>query len=85
VTLIGLTSLWINGRTLVPPKLNRRRALVVLSTIDEILSWEKSSDRERDTQFVELGRYLCEVRAGQYWRLDNLRSFDEYLEKKFPE
>ena len=27
----------------------------------------------------------CEVRAGQYWRLDNLRSFDEYLERKFPE
>jgi hypothetical protein len=67
VTLIGLTSLWINGRTLVPPKLNRRRALVVLSKIDEILAWEKSSDQERDTQFVELGRYLCEVRAGQYW------------------
>jgi len=57
----------------------------VLSKIDEILAWEKSSDCERDTQFVELGRYLCEVRAGQYWRLDNLRSFDEYLERKFPE
>jgi len=28
---------------------------------------------------------LCEVRAGQYWRLDDLRSFDEYLERKFPE
>jgi hypothetical protein len=28
---------------------------------------------------------LCEVRAGQYWRLDNLRSFDEYLGCKFPE
>ena len=34
---------------------------------------------------MDLGRYLCEVRAGQYWRLDNLRSFDEFLEKKFPE
>ena len=41
--------------------------------------------RERDVRFVDLGRYLCEVRAGQYWRLDNLRSFDEFLEKKFPE
>jgi hypothetical protein len=70
---------------LVPPKLNRRRAVVVLSKIDEILAWEKSSDRERDTQFVELGRYLCEVRAGQYWRLDNLKSFDEFLTRKFPE
>ena len=58
---------------------------MVLSKIDEILAWEKSSDRERDVRFVELGRYLCEVRAGQYWRLDNLRSFDEYLERKFPE
>jgi hypothetical protein len=26
VTLIGLTSLWINGRTLVPSKLNRSSA-----------------------------------------------------------
>ncbi|PYU34249.1 MAG: hypothetical protein DMG31_06590 [Acidobacteria bacterium] len=69
----------------MPPNLNRRRAAVVLSKIDEILAWEKSSDRERDVRFVELGRYLCEVRAGQYWRLDNLRSFDEYLERKFPE
>jgi hypothetical protein len=69
----------------VPPKLNSKRASVVLSKIDEILAWEKSSDQERDTRFVELGRYLCEVRAGQYWRLDNLRSFDEYLEQKFPE
>ena len=70
---------------MVAPNLNRRRAAVVLSKIDEILAWEKSSDRERDVRFVELGRYLCEVRAGQYWRLDNLKSFDEYLERKFPE
>jgi hypothetical protein len=83
--LIGLTSLTINGRPIVSPKLNSKRASLVLSKIDEILAWEKSSDHERDTQFVELGRYLCEVRAGQYWRLDNLRSFDEYLETKFPE
>jgi hypothetical protein len=69
----------------MPPELNRRRAAVVLSKIDEILAWEKSSDGERDVRFVDLGRYLCEVRAGQYWRLDNLRSFDEFLEKKFPE
>ena len=84
-TLIGLTSLTTNGRPLVAPKLNRRRAVFVLSKIDEILSWEKTTDRERDSQFVELGRYLCEVRAGQYWRVDNVRSFDEFLERKFPE
>ena len=59
--------------------------MVVLSKIDEILAWEKAADRERDSRFVDLGRYLCEVRAGQYWRLDNLRSFDEFLERKFPE
>ena len=69
----------------MPKKLNSRRASLVLSKIDEILAWEKNSDRERDAYFVELGRYLCEVRAGQYWRLDNLRSFDQYLERKFPE
>jgi len=69
----------------VAPKLNRRRAALVLSKIDEILAWEKASEGERDARFVDLGRYLCEVRAGQYWRLDNLRSFDEFLERKFPE
>ena len=67
------------------PKLNHRWALFVLEKIDEILHWERSTERERDTRFVELGRYLCEVRAGQYWRVDNLKSFDEFLEKKFPE
>jgi len=56
----------------------------VLAKIDEILGWERAIDRERDTRFVELGRYLCEVRSGQYWRLDNLKSFDEFLEKRFP-
>ena len=67
------------------PKLNRRRAAFVLSKIEEILCWAKATDHERDSKFVELGRYLCEVRAGQYWRVDNVRSFDEFLEKKFPE
>jgi hypothetical protein len=67
------------------PKLNRRRAVFVLSKIDEILAWEKAMERERDSKFVELGRYLCEARAGQYWRVDNTRSFDEFLERKFPE
>ena len=42
-------------------------------------------DQERDTKFVELGRYLCEVRAGQYWRLEELKCFDEFLERRFPE
>jgi hypothetical protein len=34
-------------------------------------------------RFVELGECLCEVRARQYWRLEKLQSFDEYLEKHF--
>ena len=67
------------------PKLNRRRAMFVLTKIDEILIWEQRKESERDTRFVELGRYLCEVRAGQYWRVENLKSFDELLEKRFPE
>jgi hypothetical protein len=82
--LIGLTTLTTNGRPLEAPKLNRRRALFVLAKIDEILAWEKAADQERDSRFVDLGRYLCEVRSGQYWRLDNLKSFDEFLEKRFP-
>ena len=57
----------------------------MLSKIDEILAWERRKEAEKDTRFVELGRYLCEVRAGQYWRLENLKSFDEFLERRFPE
>ena len=83
--MIGLTNLKISGPPLMAPKLNRRRAVFVLGKIDEILTWERNTEQERDTRFVELGRYLCEVRAGQYWRVDNLKSFDEFLEKKFPE
>ena len=69
----------------MPPKLNRERALFVLGKIDEILAWEHRKESERDTKFVELGRYLCEARAGQYWRLEKLKSFDEFLERRFPE
>src|SRR5436853_1364932 len=69
----------------MPPKLNRRRAVFVLGKIDEILAWEQRKDTERDTKFVELGHYLCDVPAGQYWRLENLKSFDEFLERRFPE
>jgi hypothetical protein len=67
------------------PKLNRKRALFVLSKIDAILAWEQRVDGERDTRFVDLGRYLCEVRAGQYWRVENMKSFDEFLERRFPD
>ena len=45
--------------------------------------WRRS--RARHPFLVELGRYLCEVRAGQYWRLQNLKSFDEFLERRFPD
>jgi hypothetical protein len=67
----------------LPPKFNRRRATFVLGKIDEILAWEQRKETERDTKFVELGRYLCEVRAGQYWRLEELTSFDDFLEIRF--
>jgi hypothetical protein len=69
----------------MPPKLNSRRAHFVLTKIDEILAWEKRTEADRDTRFVELGRYLCEVRAGQYWRVERLASFDDFLERRFPE
>ena len=83
--MIGLTSLWTDGRTAVAPELNRRRAVFVLGKIDEILSWEKTKEQEKDARFVELGEYLCEVRSKQYWRLERLNSFDEFLAKRFPD
>jgi hypothetical protein len=82
--LIGLTSL-ISRNPPMSPKLNRKRAEFVLAKIDQILGWERQVGKERDTHFVELGRYLCEVRAGQYWRQENLKSFDEFLGRRFPE
>ena len=79
----GLTSLWINRTPVETPEINRRRAVFVLGRIDEILSWEKTKEQEKDVRFVELGEYLCEVRAKQYWRLERLKSFDEFLTKRF--
>ena len=83
-TLVGLTSLRTRNLPMLP-ELDRKRALFVLTKIDEILAWEKRNEAERDTRFVELGRYLCEVRAGQYWRVEKLASFDDFLARRFPE
>jgi hypothetical protein len=83
--LPGLTNLWINREQLLTPEINRKRAVFVLGRIDEILSWEHVKEQEKDVRFVELGEYLCEVRAKQYWRLERLKSFDKFLEKKFPD
>ena len=82
--MIGLTSLRTENPPMLP-KLNRERAQFVLGKIDEILAWEQRKDGERDIKFVELGRYLCETRAGQYWRLEKLGSFDDFLARRFPE
>ena len=79
-----LTSLRTKNAPMTP-RLNPKRALFVLTKIDEILAWEKRKEAERDTRFVELGRYLCEVRAGQYWRVEKLASFDDFLGRRFPE
>jgi hypothetical protein len=69
----------------VAPQINLKRAIFVLGKIDEILAWDKEQARERDLRFVDLGRYLCEVRSGQYWRLDKMKSFDDFLERRFPD
>src|SRR5438034_1265443 len=82
--LVGLMSL-ITKHPPLAPKLNRKRAWFVLTKFDEILAWERRTEADKDTRFVELGRYLCEVRAGQYWRVEKLRSFDDFLERRFPE
>ncbi len=82
--MVCLTNL-ITRNPPMPPKLNRKRALFVLTKIDEILAWEKQKEAERDMRFVDLGKYLREIRAGQYWRLENLKSFDEFLKRRFPE
>ncbi len=67
------------------PRLDPKRARLVINRIDGILAWERSVENTRDSRFVDLGKYLCEVRAGQYWRMEQLKSFDEFLAKRFPE
>jgi hypothetical protein len=68
---------------MLTPEIDQRRAVFVLGKINDILSWEKAKEQEKDARFVELGEYLCEVRARQYWRVENLKSFDEFLERHF--
>src|SRR5436853_1860230 len=82
--LVCLTSL-ATKHPPMPPRMNPERARFVLLKIGEILASEQRRETERDTRFVELGRYLCEVLAGQYWRIERLKSFDEFLERRFPE
>ena len=82
--MIGLTSLIVKKPPMLP-RLDPQRARLVIARIDGILAWENSVENTRDSKFVELGKYLCEVRAGQYWRTENLKSFDQFLEKRFPE
>jgi hypothetical protein len=65
------------------PEINRKRASFVLGRIDEILSWDRAKEQEKDARFVELGEYLCEVRAKQYWRVEKLNSFEEFLQRRF--
>jgi len=65
------------------PEINRRRAVFVLVRIDEFCLGRNPRNKKRTLRFVELGEFLCEVRTKQYWRLENLKSFDEFLEKRF--
>ena len=69
----------------MPPELDLKRAVFVLGKIDEILARDRVLAHERDLRFVDLGRYLCEARAGQYMRLEKIKSFDDFLEKRFPD
>lgn len=66
-------------------KFDRERAALVLNKIDQLVAALEQSESERDARFAELGQYLCEVRDGQYYKLDNLQSFEDFLQKKFPE
>lgn len=82
--MVCLTS-FVTKNPPMPPELNHRRAEFVLGRIDAILAWESQHENERDSRFVDLGKYLCETRAGKYWRLENLKSFDDFLNNRFPE
>jgi hypothetical protein len=67
---------------MLTPEINRPHAAFVLGRIDEILSWEKTKERKK-TCDLSSWENICAKRAKQYWRLENLKSFDEFLEKRF--
>ena len=50
-------------------------------------SWRGKRTRPKNETSVSSiwAAISVKFRAGQYWRLDNLRSFDEFLEKKSSE
>jgi hypothetical protein len=60
--LVGLTNFRFRPMPRVP-KLNRKRALLVLTKIDEILAWEQRKEAGRDPRFVESGG-IC-AKSGQ--------------------
>lgn len=81
--MIGLTH-FVQRTAPTAPELDLKKAKAVIQKIDAILDWDRRVEQERDTKFLKLGKYLCEVRTNQYWRAENLRSFDEFLERRFP-
>jgi len=84
--VIGLTSLKSSPLRKRRPRLDRERARFVLQRIDAILAWEEEVSRQREIKYAELGRYLCEVRDREHWRLEpGCDSFEAYLQKKFPD
>jgi hypothetical protein len=71
---------------MVAPKLNRRRALVRSGQDRRDLGLgEDKGAGERRAVCGFRAISVRNVRAGQYWRMENLKSFDEFLEKRFPE
>src|ERR1017187_3200329 len=83
-TLVCLTNLFTSYPPM-PPTLNRKRALFVLTKIDEILAWEKQKEMEGDTRFVDLGSNLREVQGRQYSRPNNVKSLNEFRKRRTPE
>jgi len=67
------------------PTYDPGRAHEIIDKVDSILRWERRTEQERDSRFVELGQHLCEIRAGQYWRAEELKSFDDFLNRRFPD
>ncbi len=48
----------------MPPKLNRKRALFVLTKIDEILAWEKQEKKRSATRASSIWAGIC-ARCGR--------------------
>jgi hypothetical protein len=68
------------------PKFDRKRAVFVMTQNRRHPGMGKTEGKRSETPDLSNSvAILCKVRTGQYWWVEKLASFDEFVERRFPE